>query len=196
MRQMRKTVIFALTALAAFLILASCAGGDGQSVQERVQEIRADILEAQRLVINAQVTADYGDRVYEFTVRYTGGAYAGEISILAPAQIAGVTAEVTPDGATLVFDGVRLDTGPLTNGGLTPAGAIPLLISEWQGGHIDFVGAERFGDTDTLTFETSVDESVSQRTWFDSRTLLPIRSEIRYNGRMVILCVFSNVIIE
>ena len=194
MRQIRKVLALALTVPALLLILASC--GEGQSVQQRVDKIREDILQAQRLVINAQIIADYGDRVYEFTIRYTGFADAGEIAVLAPEQVAGITAEVMPDGVTLVFDGARLDTGPLTNGGLTPVGAIPWLISEWQSGSIAFVGAERFGDTDTLTFETAVDESVSQRTWFDSRTLLPIRSEIRYNGVMVVLCIFSNVIIE
>ena len=195
MRRIRKIFALTLAALAVVLILAACSGG-GQSVQERVQEIRADILQAQRIVINAQVTADYGDRVYEFTIRYTGLANAGEIAILAPEQVAGITAEVSPDGAALVFDGARLDTGRLTNGGLTPVGAIPWLIYEWQSGSIEHVGTERFGDADTLTFETFVDESVSQRTWFDSGTLLPIRSEIRYNGAVVILCVFSNVIIS
>ena len=176
-------------------MLAACSGS-GKSVEELVQEIREDLENAQRLILNAQITADYGDRVHNFTIRYSGNADTGEIAILAPEQIAGVTAEVTMNGMTLVFDGVRLETGSLTDSGLSPAMAIPLLISEWRGGRITFAGFERYGALDTVVLETAVDDSVVQKTWFDSRTLLPIRSEISDGGVLVLVCVFDNVVIE
>ena len=182
--------------IAAPIILSSCATrSGGGNVQERILEIRTDMLHAQRLIINAQITADYGDRVYEFTVRYTGEAGISEIAILSPEQIAGVTAEITDGGTTLIFDGARLDTGAITGDGLSPIGAIPLLISEWRGGRAELVGAERFGDIDTLTLETAIDDFVRQRTWFDARTLLPVRAEISNEGRTIITSVFSNIVI-
>jgi len=177
------------------VLLTACAGR-GQSAGALVQEIREDLENAQRIILDARVTADYGDRVYNFTIRYTGDADFGEIAILAPEQIAGVTAEVTIDGMAIVFDGVRLETGPLTSSGLSPAMALPLLISEWHGGRVTFAGFERYGALNTISIETAVDDSVTQRTWFDRRTLLPIRSEISDDGVMVILCLFDNVVIE
>jgi len=161
-----------------------------------VLELRSDLLEAERLIINADITADYGDRVYTFGVRYTGNAEFGEIVILSPETIAGVTAEVTVDGATLIFDGARLDTGPLTGGGLTPAEALPMLISEWQTGRIAFAGFERFGENDTVTMESAIDDSIAQKTWFNRTTLLPLRAEVSNNGVMVVAVAFNNVIIE
>jgi len=192
LRQIKK---FGFITVIAAIFLASCTRG-GQSPRDLVEEIRADILESSRLIINAQITADYGDRVYEFGVRYTGGADLSEIVILSPELIAGITAEVTPGGAALIFDGARLDTGPLTGGGLTPVEALPALISGWRSGVIASVGFERFGETDTVVFETAADDFVTQRTWFDRRTLLPLRSEIVSNGVLVITAVFNNVVIE
>jgi len=179
----------------AILLLASCAR-NAQSAEELAQEIREELLSASRLIIGADITADYGDRVYNFTIRYAGNAEAGEISVLAPEQIAGIVAEVTLENLVLVFDGARLDTGALTRGGLSPVGALPVLISQWQSGSIESVGRETLNGVDTVTIVTVIDESASQKTWFDARTHLPIRAEISENGRMVVRCLFNNVVIE
>jgi hypothetical protein len=191
---LRKNCLTAIFALAVTLLCA-CAERP-ESPGDISLGIREEYLGAVRLVVSAEITADYGDRVYDFEIKYTGNAEAGEISVLSPEQVAGMTAEVSLDSLTLVYGGASLDTGALTSGGLSPAGALPMLISEWQGGHVEYAGREKLGGADTLAIETVSGEAVRQKTWFDEKTLLPLKSEISDGGRMVVACVFNNVIIE
>jgi hypothetical protein len=188
---LRKWIIL----LAAIMLLASCSAAT-ENDEDFAHEIRGEFLGASRLVIGAGITADYGDRVYDFTIRYSGSSDAGEITLLAPEAVAGITAEVALENLILIYDGARLDTGALTRGGLSPAGALPMLISQWQGGSIESVGRETLGGTDTVTITTAICDSVSQKTWFDAATRLPVRAEISDGGKMVVACVFNNVVIE
>ncbi|MEL4106669.1 hypothetical protein AAFA46_07535 [Oscillospiraceae bacterium WX1] len=173
------------------LLLTSCsAKNNGEAL---ALKIRASLLETTALTLTAVITADYGDRVYDFTVQYTGGADKGDIDILAPQEIAGLKAHVSISGGTLEYDGAILDTGALTKNGLSPAEAVPLLLSQWQRGYISGCNYENLGDTKALAVTTDISETITQRTWFDVKTLLPLRSELNENGKMVLACVFENV---
>ena len=188
-----------VTALALMIMLVfaavSCSGTPG-GAEEAALEIRTELLEAEKLIIGADITADYGDRVYEFTVKYTGTADLGTIAVLAPETIAGITAEVTQGGCTLVYDGARLDMGALTTGGMSPADALPVLVAQWRGGFITVTGYEKLGETDTVVLITDIEDNTQQKTWFDARTHLPVRAELSDGGRLVIACVFNDVVIE
>ncbi len=177
------------------VLLSSCHGGKSKG-QELALDIRASLIAAEKLEIGTVVRADYGERVYDFTFKYVGNADKGEIEITAPESIAGLTAEVSVSGGTLKYDGAVLDTGAVTKDGLSPAEALPVLISQWQRGYISGCNFETLGDTDTLAVTTDITETVKQRTWFDVKTHLPVRSELSDNGKMVIGCQFDNVIIE
>jgi hypothetical protein len=177
------------------LLLASCRAS-GKAADEMALDIRTALLEAEKLEITAAVTADYGDRVYDFKMKFTGNADLGEIEILAPEAIAGLKAEVSISGGTLEYDGATLDTGALTGDGLSPAEAVPVLIAQWQNGFLSGCNFEKLDDTDALAVTSDVTDSVAQRTWFDTATQLPLRAELDENGKMVIKCDFENVIIE
>jgi outer membrane lipoprotein-sorting protein len=181
--------------LIVLLLLSSCqsAGGKGQ---ELALEIRAGLLKAEKLAMTTAVRADYGDRVYDFSFSYTGNGDKGEIEITAPESVAGLKAEVSVTGGTLEYDGAVLDTGGVTKDGLSPAEALPVLISQWQTGYISGCNYEKLGDINTLTVTTDITETVRQRTWFDVKSHLPVRSELSDSGRLVIACAFENVIIE
>ena len=47
----------------------------------------------------------------------------------------GITARLEEDGFTLSYDGVEMSTGKLTEDGLSPAGALPVLIEQWTEGY-------------------------------------------------------------
>ena len=57
------------------------------------------------------LNADYGDRVYAYKLKYSGDMTSGSIEILEPASIAGLTVQVSPDGTSLIYEDVTLDTG-------------------------------------------------------------------------------------
>jgi hypothetical protein len=177
------------------MLLASCRVA-GKAADEMALDIRTALLEAEKLEITTNVKADYGDRVYDFKFKFTGNAEQGEIEILAPESIAGLKADVSISGGTLEFDGATLDTGALTGDGLSPAEAVPVLLSQWQTGFLSSCNFEKLAETDTLAVASDVTETVAQRTWFDVTTRLPVRAELSENGRMVIQCNFENVVIE
>lgn len=181
--------------LLVILILSSCQGSKNSGT-ELALDIRASLLEAVKLEMTAAVRADYGERVYDFTFKYSGKADKGELEITAPESIAGLKANISVTGGTLEYDGAVLDTGAVTEDGLSPAAAIPVLISQWQSGYISGCNYEKLDDNEALAVTTDITETVKQRTWFDVKTHLPLRAELSENGKMVIACVFNNVIIE
>ena len=193
MRQV-KTLALMIT-LISLTLLCSCRASKS-SGQELALDIRTMLLEADRFDITTHVSADYGERVYAFTFRYTGGAQDGTLEIMKPESIAGLKAKVSVSGGTLEFDGAVLDTGAVTKDGLSPAQCIPVLLSQWQSGYMTGCNFEKLGNADTLAVTTDITEVVSQRTWFDVKTLLPISAELYDGGVMVLACGFENIIID
>ncbi len=183
-----------MTTLLLLLTLCAC-GGVRNNAEELALDIRTSLLEADTLDLTADVTADYGERVYDFTVRFTGDADKGAMEILAPEEIAGLKARIDLSGATLEYDGAELDTGALTADGLSPAEAIPVLISQWQSGFISGCSFEKLDEAETLTVTTDVSETVTSKTWFDVKTRLPLRSELSDNGRMAVTVRFDSATI-
>jgi hypothetical protein len=179
---------------ALLLLLTSCAAGEDRAAAEML-EIRSALLAATGVTATANIRADYGERVFDFQIRFRGDGSLGEITIIKPDNLAGVTARVSDDGARLMYDGAALDTGPLGDG-LSPAGIIPVLLAEWKGGFVGFLDTEKAGSRETLAMSSALTDTSSQRTWFDMKTNLPTRSEVVSNGRTVLTLVFENVAYE
>ena len=81
-----------------------------------------------------------------------------------------------------------MSTGKLTEDGLSPAGALPVLIEQWTEGYASGAVYESYGDEETLALDTNISDTVKQRTWFDRETHLPVHSEIScllYTSRCV-----------
>jgi len=179
---------------ALMVIMASCASGG--STEQRAVEIRSGFLQAGTITAVANVTADYGDRVYEYKLKYTGDGESGTIELREPEMLSGLTAVISEGGAVLEYDGASLETGPITEDGLSPAAALPVMISEWKTGYMTDCTAEKYGDVSVLAVTIMVSETVELRTWFDDSTLLPLRAELSENGRTAIICTFENVTLE
>ncbi len=193
MRQV-KTLALMIT-LISLLTLCSCRASKN-SGEELALDIRTMLLGADQYDITARVKADYGERVYEFTFRYTGNAQEGTLEIIEPKALAGLKAKVSVSGGTLEFDGAVLDTGALTKDGLSPARCIPMLLSQWQSGYISGCNFEKLGESETLAVTTDISAGVSQRTWFHTQTLLPLKAELYEGGVMVLDCRFENIVID
>jgi len=183
--------------MTGLLLLSSCAGTAGDGAEKAALNMKTEFNGAAKIEIVADIKADYGDRVYEFKLKYTGGGDGGEITITAPEEIAGLTAAVSlQGGVTLKYDGAELDTGAVTTDGMSPAEALPVLIDQWRTGFVTSCDFEKLGKTDTLAVASDISNTTRQRTWFDSGTLLPVTSEISDGGSAVIFCQFENVILD
>ena len=91
---MRKSIIFAPMIL-SLLLLPSCGGMEEQNqAEELALTIRGEYLALEGLSARAEITADYGQRVYEFVLT---AAVSGEETVLTlaePEWAAGLTARL------------------------------------------------------------------------------------------------------
>ena len=78
---------------AVLLTLCACSGHDPS--QEFI-DIRAAYL-ASDITLSAELTADYGDRRYDYSLSYTGDGKSGEVSILSPETVSGISAQIDED---------------------------------------------------------------------------------------------------
>jgi hypothetical protein len=187
---MRQVVSLALMT-AILLGTCSCAVTDGGKAQERALEQRTALIAAESIELTANITADYGDRVYEYAFQCTETGDLCRLQVLEPETIAGLTAEISDDGGEIVFDGARLSVGALDGDGLEPVSAVPLMIKTWRTGYIEGAVFEKLNDTDTLKITYRVSDDETLETWFDRDTGKPIYADILADGRRVIACSFT-----
>ncbi len=189
MKRFYTAVIIIICLMAAF---SSCSAP--RSAESNMREIREFLSGCESIDIKAAVTADYGDKVFEYTLKYSGSESSGTIEIVSPEIIAGIRAQVSfDDGIKLEYDGTVLDTGKLYEDGLSPVDAIPVMLKQWQEGYISGYSLEKHDGINCTVADMTVSDGVSLRTWFDSETFLPVYSEIAHNGYVVIKCDFENV---
>lgn len=180
------------------LLALLCACGGGNADNELVLSLREDVQNMDAWSGEMELTADYGQRVYAYSVSFTGDREEGTtLTITAPEEAAGITA-VAKEGQTwLDYDGVRLETGPLDPQGLSPMDALPALLTELETGTVAEVGTETDGDLSLLRL-TLRDPEVTPGTgretvfWFDKAQKTLLRAELRNDGATVVSCVFSS----
>jgi len=153
-----------------------------------VLELREQFL-ASTQRFSAEITADYGDHVHLFTLRFDSGA--STLEVLAPELIAGIVVAVSESGTVLHWDGAELNTGPLTEDGLSPIAALPIIVYQWKEGFITSAHYETFHGIGTVVMTTAVSDRVQHSTWFDRETGFPLQAELLQDGVRVLRSVFE-----
>lgn len=179
------------------LLLAGCGSGKGEGgPQQQALATRTAYLKADGYTAKLDVTADYGQRVYTYCVDVTVAGAESVLTVTAPEELAGVTARLTDGQSQLEYDGAVLETGPLSDDGLTPLGAVPALLECARTGFIDSCGMERLGEGDTLRVlcrdpEVAAGQGREISLWFDPVSHALVQGEITVDGYRVILCEFK-----
>ena len=116
MKTWRRSLLL-LTATSA-LLLTGCTGG-GSSAKSKLEAAQSVYRTMSGCTAQAEITADYGQRVYGYTVDLTVKGGSGVMTVKEPENLAG-TVLTWSDGETqLAFDGAELDTGALSDSGLS-----------------------------------------------------------------------------
>lgn len=195
----RSTVICVLMMT---LVLTACGGtAQADDPQEQVLAIRAAYLAADSYAAKLDVTADYGQRVYTYSVGVTVAGGESVLAVNAPAELAGITARLTDGESQLEYDGAVLETGPLSPDGLTPLGAVPALLECARSGFIASCGAERLGEQEAIRVlcrdpEQPAGQGREVTLWFDATGYTLIQGEIAVDGYRVILCEFQEFVMN
>lgn len=191
--------------IALLLLLTACGGGssgNGNEAEELALEIRTEYLEMAACTASIEVTADYGQRVYEYGIDLS---YEREgetvLAVTAPENIAGVTARLQGDQTALEYDGMRIETGLLTTDGLSPIDAVPALMTAAREGFLAECVLEDLEDVKALHLscrdpEATPGEGVETQLWFDAASHALLRGEISQDGFTVVRCVFSDFVIS
>lgn len=139
-----------ITLCALCFLLTGCAKA---KPERKVQEMRDVYQSVECIDAQAKVTADYGQRLYHYTVTISGGIEAGKMSVLAPESIKGAALEWNAETTSLTYEDITLDTGALTKSGLSPADAIPALLKSCRAGTLIGCALEGEEGSQTLTAE-------------------------------------------
>lgn len=175
--------------LAVFLCLAGC-GGENKEL-ERGLSMRARVLQAQGCRFSAKVTADYGDKVYGFSMDCLGDQEGNlSFTVTAPETIAGITGTLTGEGGALTFGETALAFPILAEGLPSPVGGPWLLLKALRSGPITSAGLEE--DKLRLSLDDSYeDTALHLDIWCDGEDR-PVLAEIWYDGRTILTLSLEN----
>ena len=197
---MRRRAIGAQMIILVLVLLAGCGrdSGGGQGAEELALEIRTEYIGMTALSAGLEVTADYGERVYTYGMALAWDQEAGTtLTLTAPEAVAGVTLQVKDGETALEYDGVRLETGPLSEAGISPVDAVPALLRQVREGFIAACCTEQLGEREALRVcyrapEAQPGTGTETTIWFDTVTHALLRGEVAVDGFTVLQCVFSN----
>lgn len=178
------------------LLLPGCKGGPaGVSEAEALSlAVRGEYLEMTSCAAGAAITADYGQRVYQYELAVSVSGEETLLTLSAPETVAGITARLTGKDGLLEYDGMSVETGPLDGDGLTPVSAVPALLEAARSGYITACSLEEDAllRLDCGDPEGEPGRGVETALWFDAASHALVRGEISVDGFRVILCEFSD----
>ncbi len=173
--------------LAACLVLplSSCGKSEESEVQKAL-DFRTALLAAPSCAYTAQVTADFGDRVFEFGLDCTYDSQENDaaLTVTGPELIAGIAAEVDGERAQVSFEETSLELGTMAGGHVAPLQLPQLLGNAWAYGYVE--SQARAGDGWLITYRTGYGtEELLVCTRFDE-ALSPRQAEVYYDGTCVL----------
>lgn len=179
------------------LLLSACAAVEGETADDLALKLRGEYLAAERCSGTACVTADYGQRVYQYELEFQSNEEETLLTLTAPETVAGLTARLSwEEGSVLEYDGAVIETGPLNQDGLTPVSSIPSMLRTVREGYLDACVLEESEEGTTLRLtsrdpEQDPGKGTETVLWFDPNMFQLLRGEIWQDGFCVIQCEFS-----
>lgn len=163
------------------LILTGCS--KNTNYMQQALDFRSQLLGADGCSFTADVTIEYPEKTFDFTMQCRFSGNDAELCVISPDAISGINATFHGDAASLVFDDVSLEFGTLANGYVAPLAAPWILGSAWSGDYISAAGKD--GDFCRITWLKGYnDEELSIDTWFENET--PVYAEISHDGTRVL----------
>ena len=185
-----RRILYAGMLLACLLLFSSCKGSGGE-LQEAL-DFRTALLDATSCGFTAEVTADYGQRVYEFSLdcTYHQQENTAELEVIAPETISGIKASVDGEDASVSFEDTVLSFGTMAGGHVAPLQLPQLLGDAWVYGYLETVS--KSDDGQLATYRTGYgDNELLIYTYFDS-DMKPTRAEVYYDDQCVLRAKLSD----
>lgn len=177
---MRKALLFAPMLM---LLLTACGGEE----KDPAAELQAQYANLTGAVMEAEVSCHYADEDRAYTLLCDYAPDRSTVTVLSPANLAGISATVENGTLTLSYEDVSLDAGGYSAAAISPVAALPKLMQAAASGYVTEKSEETVGERHCLRLACDLpdDEGTVYTTWFDQETLLPLRSEISAEGTVV-----------
>ncbi|MEG1857434.1 MAG: hypothetical protein RR216_01745 [Pseudoflavonifractor sp.] len=178
------------------VLLTACGQGEagGRAAEKLALEIRTEYLAMTGCTAELNMTADYGERVYDYGMKLVWVKETGTLlTLVSPEDVAGVAIHIKAGQTVLEYDGARIETGPLSPGGLSPIDAVPMLLTYIREGFIAACTMERTDERDLLRMDCRDPEAdggtgTEVSLWFDAGNHGLVKGEISVDGFTVICC--------
>ena len=169
--------------LCILLLLTGCTRGGGSV--ERALALRKTLVERNGCSFDADITADYGDNVYVFSMECTTDKEGNlTFCVTEPETIAGISGKISDNGGAITFDDKVFAFQTIADGQITPVTGPWLFIKTLRSGYLN--GCAK---TDT-GLEISIDDSYAEdalhlNVWTDADGT-PTGCEIFWQGRRIL----------
>lgn len=177
--------------IALILLCLGITGCTGQNKQlDKAMALRSKLL-ASGVQFVAEITADYGKEVYQFSMDCQVDA-SGKLTftVLAPESISGIAGELSASGGALKFDEQALSFPLLAEGQVTPVAAPWMLIHTLRSGYLTSCGEE--GGVVRIAIDDSyAEDALHLDIWLDDQDM-PARGEILWKGRRILSVIVKN----
>lgn len=179
------------------LLLAACAPAGGETPENAAAAIQAEYAEMAGCTATVDLTVDYGEKVFDFTVE-ASWQREGEtvLTVTAPDLLSGITARIAEGETILEYDGAGLSLGALDGDGLTPISAVTALLKAAASGYAaqcSWVGED---DSQLQILcrdpETAAGAGTEFLLVFDRAAHTLLRAEVSSAGATVLTAQFSN----
>ena len=168
--------------LCVFILLTGCSGSN--TPIDQAIKLRNRIENSNGCAFSATVTADYGDKIYEFSMDCEIDPEGNlTFKVIKPDTIAGITGKISNAGGALTFDDQVLAFQTIADGLATPVTAPWILMKTLKSGYL-----KGCAETDA-GYEISADDSYKDNALHLQIVLnedLPVSAEIFWNDRRLI----------
>lgn len=142
---------------------------------------------------DTRVTADYLDKLYEFSMKCDVDADGKLLfQVTSPETLEGISGNISPEGGKFTFDDKVLLFEPIADGLVTPVTAPWVAIKALKGGYIK--GCEKYEQGIHIQLNDSYEEeTLHLDVWTDSKNL-PMAAHIYWEGRRILSLEIENFI--
>lgn len=168
--------------LCASVFLFGCKASN--DCLDKAVSFRNKLLESNGCSFQSEITADYGERAYKFSMACTADKEGNvTFEVTEPESISGIRGKITSQGGAITFDDQILAFQSLADGQVTPVSAPWLLIKTLRSGYIRSCTDGDDG------FEISIDDSYAEnalRLIIDFEDDIPEECEVFWKGRRIL----------
>ncbi len=170
-----------LSMMALFLLSGCATQQDAAAIQQQYGTLAT----AQ---MTAEVTCHLGNENRTYTLQCDWDTDKASTTVLEPEALAGITAEISPDGLTVRYDGTALSAGDLSD--ICPANCLPYLLNAVADGYLLDESREKWENVDCyrLHLDTTAasGKKVECTVWLEETTLLPRYAEFIQDTQVVL----------